>query len=77
MCTHDANVASYVFFHSRDSRIRQLELELAAAPKQEKVERSECGYVFECFFNWKGGGGGGGGVVRCTSQCDLEFAVQS
>ena len=30
----------FSFIFSRDSRIRQLELELAAAPKQEKVERS-------------------------------------
>ena len=31
----------YVCVLSRDAQIRQLELELAAAPKQEKLERSE------------------------------------
>ena len=30
----------FLLYFSRDSRIRQLELELVAAPKQEKVERS-------------------------------------
>ena len=43
MCHVKIHVAYDILFSlslSRDSRIRQLELELAAAPKQEKVERS-------------------------------------
>ena len=48
MYTHDIDVIAMFYFHSRDSRIRQLELELAAAPKQEKIERSECGYTTAC-----------------------------
>ena len=43
------NIFTYVcMMCSRDAQIRQLELELAAAPKQDRVERYGHMYVCKC-----------------------------